>query len=191
MDGASMEIFGFLMILISIIIGLGVTEVLSGVGRLLRARDTIRFYWIHELFVAGVFLALLQLWWESWDLRGLPELTYLQACVLILGPILLFLIAYLLFPDPVADAELRTYYFEQSPYLWGFVVAGTVVGTFLKPMSLHVDVLQPDNLSGLLTIPLAIVLARSKSGKVHAILASAILAILVLDTVLSNFWIAV
>jgi hypothetical protein len=184
------ELFGFLMVLISIIIGLGVTEVLSGVARLLRARDTVRFYWIHELFVVGVFLALLQLWWESWDLRALPEVTYLQACVLLLGPILLFLIAYLLFPDPVEGAELRTYYFEQSPYLWGFVVGGTVAGTFLKPMSLHVEVLQPDNLSGLLTIPLAILLARSKSGKVHAILASAILAILVLDTVLPNYLIA-
>lgn len=56
-------------------------------------------------------------------------------------------LAYLLFPDPVEDAELRTYYFEQSPYLWGFVVAGTVIGTFLKPMSLHVDVFQPETCS--------------------------------------------
>jgi hypothetical protein len=185
-----MELFGFLMILISIIIGLGVTEVLSGVGRLLRARDTIRLYWIHELLVVGVFLALLQMWWESWDLRALPEVNYLQACVLILGPIVLFLLAYLLFPDPVEDADLRAYYFEQSPYLWGLVVAGTVMGTFLKPLSLHVDVFQPDNLSGLLTIPLAIFLARSKSGRVHAVLASAILAILFLDTVLTSYLIA-
>ena len=179
-----MELFEFLMILISIIIGLGVAEVLSGAARLLRSRDSVRFYWIHVLFQVGIFLALLQVWWESWDLRLLPEITYLQTCMLLLGLIVLFLIAYLLFPDPVPSADLKAYYYRQAPLLWGFVAAGTVTGTFLKPLSFHMDVLQIDNISGLLTIPLAIVLASSGKNRVHAVLASVILGVLILDTVL-------
>ena len=185
-----MELFEFLMILISIIIGLGVTEVLSGAARLLRSRDSVRFYWIHVLFQVGIFLALLQIWWESWDLRLLPEITYPQTCVLLLGPILLFLIAYLLFPDPVKSADLRAYYFRQSPLLWGFVAAGTATGTFLKPLSFHVEVLQADNVSGLLSLPLSIVLVATRKEKVHAVLASVILGVLILDTALPGYLIS-
>lgn len=185
-----MELFGFLMILVSIIIGLGVTEILSGVGRLLRARTGVRFYWIHVLFIVGAGVALLQQWWESWDLRALPEVTFLQAVVLLVGPIFLFLIVYLLFPDPVTNADLEAYYYAQAPYLWGFVVGGTIVGTFVKPWVLHVDVFDPSNLSGLLTIPLGIVLVRSKRRRVHAVCATAILVITVLDTVVPKYLIS-
>lgn len=185
-----MQLFEFLMILMSIIIGLGIAEILSGAGRLLRARDTVRFYWIHSLFQVGIFLALLQLWWESWDLRLLPEITYLQTCVLLLGPISIFLIAFLLYPDPVQHADVRAYYYRQSPILWGLVAACTVVGTFVKPVAFDADVFQLDNLSGWLTIPLAVVLAASKSARVHALAASMILAILVLDTILPGYFIA-
>ncbi|NIP81022.1 MAG: hypothetical protein GWM90_18120, partial [Gemmatimonadetes bacterium] len=181
-DAIRMELFEFLMILVSIIIGLGVTEVLSGAARLLRARDGVRPYWIHVLLQVGVFLALIQNWWESWDLRLLPELSYVQACVLLLGPIILFLMAHLLYPDPVPGADLRAYYYRQSPILWGLVVAGTAVGTFLKPVVFDWPVLYPSNLSGLVTIPFALVLASSRSPRLHAVLATAILLILVLDT---------
>lgn len=185
-----MELFSFLMILISIIIGLGVTEILSGVGRLLRARRGIRFYWIHELFIVGASVALLQQWWESWDLRGLPEATFPQAVVLLLGPVLLFLIVYLLFPDPVPNADLEAYYYEQAPYLWGFVVGGTIVGTFVKPWVFHLEVFHPSNLSGLLTIPLGIVLVRSRSRRVHAVCATGVLVVTVLDTVVPKYLIS-
>jgi len=182
-----MQLFEFLMILVSIIIGLGVTEVLSGAARLLRARDSVRFYFIHPLFQLGIFLALLQNWWESWDLRTLPEITYLQACVLLLGPITSFMIAFLLFPDPVKGADLREYYYRQAPILWGLVAAGTFIGTFVKPLVFHSPVFEPGNLSGLLTMPFAITIASTRRPAVHTVLATAILGILILDTALPQF----
>ena len=55
-----MGLFEFVMLLVSIIIGLGLTEILTGAANLVRARETVRFYWIHILFQFGVFFALLQ-----------------------------------------------------------------------------------------------------------------------------------
>jgi len=53
-----MGLFEFLMILLSLIIGLGLTEILTGGANLLRARDEVRFYWLHTLFLIGIFFAL-------------------------------------------------------------------------------------------------------------------------------------
>lgn len=179
-----MQLFEFLMVLVSIIIGLGVTEVLSGAARLIRVRESVRWYWVHIVLQVGVFLALIQHWWESWGLRTLPEVTYVQALVLLLGPINLFLIAFLLFPDPVRDSDLRAYYYRQSPILWGIVALDTAIGTFLRPAVFGWAIIEPGNLSGFLTIPFALILAATRRPRLHAAFATAILVILVLDTVL-------
>lgn len=185
-----MELFEFLMILISIIIGLGVAEVLSGAARLIRARDSVKAYWIHIACQVAIFLAFLQTWWECWSLRDLPQLTFLQACVLLLNPIFAFMVAYLLYPDPVPGTDLRAYYYRQSPVLWGLVAAGTVSGTFLKPLPFGWDILEAGNLSGLLSLPFALILASTRRPRVHAVLAPTMFAILILDTVLPRYLIS-
>ena len=53
-----MELFEFLMVLVSIIIGLGVAEVLTGVARELRYRKSVQHDWLHAVLVIGIFLAL-------------------------------------------------------------------------------------------------------------------------------------
>jgi len=47
-------LFEFLMVLVSVVIGLGLTEILTGAASLIRARDEVRFYWIHVAFQVGV-----------------------------------------------------------------------------------------------------------------------------------------
>ncbi len=55
-----MNLFDFLMVLDSIIIGLGLAEVLTGLGQLLRSRGATRLYGVHAVFVAqasGVYFS--------------------------------------------------------------------------------------------------------------------------------------
>jgi hypothetical protein len=67
-----MSLFEFLMVLVSIIIGLGITELLKGVGQMIRYRKSVRTYWVHSVLIVFVMIALLQQWWEIWDLQGVP-----------------------------------------------------------------------------------------------------------------------
>jgi hypothetical protein len=180
-----MQLFEFLMVLISIIIGLGVTEVLSGAAGLIRAREAVQWYWIQVVLQIAIFLALHQAWWESWERRLLPEITYGQSLTLLLGPVILFLIAHLLYPDPARGADLRSYYYRQAPVIWGLAALGTLIGTFVVPLSFRLDVLHPSNLSGLATAPMMVVLAVSKRPWIHGLLAPVVLLALVLDTVLA------
>lgn len=181
-----MGLFEFLMILLSVIIGLALTELLTGVASLLRVRETIHFYWVHVGFQLGIFFALLQQWWESWDLARVEEISFGEVLLLIVPSLVLFLIAHMLFPRPATDANLEDYYFKQSPIIWGLVVFGTVEGTFIMPLVEQEPIFQASNISGPLTVVLCVALAMSKNRKVHAIIAPIVLALVVLDTWLVN-----
>lgn len=68
-----MSLFEFLMVFVSIIVGLGVAEILTGIAQQIRRRATSTGYWVHCCGVALIFSALLQAWWELWDLAGTHE----------------------------------------------------------------------------------------------------------------------
>ena len=183
---AHVGLFEFLMVLVSVVIGLGITEILSGWANLLRARSDVRFYWIHVLFQFGVFFALLQQWWEFWDMARVGELSFLAVLTVLAPPVFLYLIAHLLFPVEARGADLEEYYYRQAPLLWGLVVLGTLEGTLVTPLVFHYQILHPANLSGIPMILICVVLARSTDRRVHAVLAPAVLVLVLLDTILSN-----
>ena len=58
-----MNAFEYLSVLISIILALGMTRVLAGVGEMLQARSRSRIYWVHILWVVNLFLYLVVAWW--------------------------------------------------------------------------------------------------------------------------------
>jgi hypothetical protein len=181
-----MGLFEFLMVLVSVVIGLGLTEILSGGANLLRARSSVRFYWVHVLFQVGVFFALLQQWWESWRWVGVEEISFMAVLALLASPVLLYLIAHLLFPKPAENADLKAYYYRQTPLLWGLVVAGTVVGNVFRPLAWGHPVFEVSNLSGVPTLAIGVLLAASRKPRVHAILAPILIVLLLLDTLLTS-----
>ena len=185
-----MELFEFLMVLVSIIIGLGIAELLTGTARLLRTRKSVDFYWLHTLLIFGIGFAMLQIWWEGWTLRALPEVSFLQLCLLLTGPVSLFLIAHLLFPDPVEGTSLADYYLDQAPLIWGFATVGTIVGTFLLPLTHGETILRPENISGFPMLAMFLVLVVSRKRRVHEILVPLVLLMLILDTILPARFIA-
>ncbi len=186
-----MALFEFLMVLISVVIGLGLTEILTGGANLLRERDSVRFHWIHVLFQFGVFFALLQQWWESWDWVGLEEISFIAVLTLLASPVFLYLIAHLLFPNPAKNADLESYYYRQASLLWGLVVAGTIVGTFIRPWAWGHPVFHMANFSGIPTILICFSLMSTKNPRVHSALAPLIILILILDTLLAGSAISV
>ena len=58
-----MGAFEYLSVLISIILALGMTRVLGGVGEMLQARSRRRVYWVHAVWIVNLFLYLVIAWW--------------------------------------------------------------------------------------------------------------------------------
>jgi hypothetical protein len=57
-----LSLFEYLAVIVSVIIGLGLTRILEGVGGLLQARAQVQLYWVHLVFTAIVFLGHLLFW---------------------------------------------------------------------------------------------------------------------------------
>ena len=180
-----MGLFEFLMILISVVIGLALTELLTGVADLLRARSSVRFYWLHLLFQFGVFFALLQQWWESWDQVNVAEVDFGLVLLWLLPSVLLFLLAHLLYPRPTANSDLEAYYYEQAPVLWSLVLLGALVGMAISILEGE-RMFELSNLSGLPMIAFCLALIASDNRRLHALIAPLLLILVVLDTWLAN-----
>jgi len=58
-----MRAFEYLSVLISMILALGMTRVLGGVGEMLQGRSRRRVYWVHVIWIVNLFLYLVLAWW--------------------------------------------------------------------------------------------------------------------------------
>jgi hypothetical protein len=64
--------FSYLSVLISIILGLAITQILKGVRGMVLARSRVVAYWPTFVF-AGLLLAIaVQSWWSLFAMRNIP-----------------------------------------------------------------------------------------------------------------------
>ncbi len=175
------------MVLVSLIIGLGMAEVLTGIARMISYRDTFKDYWIHSKFILIVFLALLQQWWEIWGVREVASWTFAGLLMMLGGPIGLFLIANLLFPDPVNGTDFRRYYYDRmKPVLWLAVVA-VVLSVSFRPLVLGTTLVALDNLSSFVIAAIFVSLSFIQKAWYHGIMVIIILCGILADVVLVGF----
>ena len=125
--------------LLSIVLGLGVTQLLTGVGRLVQARERVRTYWPPLAWVALLLLIHVQAWWAMFDMRDHRGWTLLKFLVVLATPACLYLMAALVLPD-VAEAttggrelDLRAHYYAQTRWFYG-AAAAVVVTSLLRPV---------------------------------------------------------
>jgi hypothetical protein len=90
--------FEYISVLLSIVIGLSVTQLLSGTARLLRDGRALAPAWWVFVIVATLLFANLQLWWVSFGWRHVAEWTFFDYLAFMVGPVLLYLLAYLVLP---------------------------------------------------------------------------------------------
>lgn len=134
----------YLIALISIIVGLGFTDLAQSLRELVRPGRPVKWHWLPLLWAANIFLIALQLWWVSFDVlqsevfgRALAFLPYL---LLFVG---LYLACTFALPDlrwgpstsasrPGATGEdeldLEAFYFSEEHRRWFF---GTLIGVTL------------------------------------------------------------
>jgi hypothetical protein len=176
-----MSLFEFLMVLVSIIIGLGIAEILTGTARMIRCRATIQGYWVHSVTATVIFFALLQQWWEIWELRTAPEWSFHGLLMMLTGPVGLFLISHLLFPEPMPGAKFRDYYYGAMRPIWWLAAATVVLATLFRPLIFDSNLLAPDNVTSFLFFFSFIALAISKRSTLHAVLVPMGLLLILLD----------
>lgn len=177
-----MNLFEFLMILLSLIVGLGLAEILSGIAKSLKSNGSREIPWTHGAATAAVFIGLLQTFWESWGLRTV-EVWSFPAMLLMLGsPICLYLMAYILFPEQKKLAGLDDHYFEQARLIWPLAGLTVIIGTLFRPIAFGDPLWVIDNVSGIPILVVCAVLTVTRSRIAHHILVPVVLASVLWDT---------
>jgi ACR3 family arsenite efflux pump ArsB len=108
--------FEYVTVLISIILGLGITQIVTGLADLIHQWDRVKVYWPHLLWIFLIFFLHIQEWWATYELRGFTSWRLTSFFFVIIYPIILFILARLWFPFGLNEGtiDLKKFYFENS-----------------------------------------------------------------------------
>jgi len=130
------DIFPHIRIVMGMVIGLGVTRLLSGTARIVQHPGQYRLYAVHLAWVASVLLMLVHFWWWEFGLYAIENWTFGKYLFIIGYAITLYLMCALLFPDSMQDyAGYEDYFFTRRAWFFGLLGATyllDVVDTLLK-----------------------------------------------------------
>src|SRR5256884_931541 len=104
-----MDPFSYICVLTSIVAGLAVTRLVSGFGQLLQTRARTPPYWVHALWMVNVLLTMIITWWVQYRWRDVPHWTLFLFLWLLVAPLILYLVAALLFPTNQDDVVVTSW----------------------------------------------------------------------------------
>jgi hypothetical protein len=164
--------FEYISVLVSIVIGFSLTEILGGWGRLLRSRQRVRFSLVHALASGLVLLLVVQFWSGFWEYRVVASWGFLPLLGLVSDALTFVVIGFFMVPPlPAAGTlDLGEYYWHNRGWIYGLVGVGIVQLALLDALVARQPVLHPENAVRAAALALVIVLAASRSERVHAAL---------------------
>jgi hypothetical protein len=124
-----MDPFSYLSVLLSIILGLGLTQLLTAAGRLIRHRERVRAHWLPLLWAGILILIYIQVWWAMYGLRLRREWTFLAFSVVLAQTATLYIMAAVALPEQVEEGgtDLGAYFDRNHRWFFAFFLATLVV----------------------------------------------------------------
>lgn len=118
-----MNPFDYLNVLISIILGLAIAKVLTGLATVITARERVDFYWPPIVWAIWIFFITAQHWWAQWGLQFTKRWTFLDFALLLLVPVCLFLLSALVLPEREEDGklDLGEWFYRNRAWFFGIM----------------------------------------------------------------------
>ena len=141
-----MDPFAYLSVLVSIVLGLGLTQLLKGFSRWLELRRAFGAFGPTIAWATFLLLVHFQTWWSMYGMRGYANWNFMQFSMVLLQPIVLFLLAVLVFPSPSSPYQtLRDHFFHQRRWFFALFLTLLVV-SLLKDLSRSGSLPEPLNI---------------------------------------------
>jgi hypothetical protein len=126
--GRAMDMFNYVMVLASIIIGLGMTHLLYGIAQFAQHPDREKPYWVHLVWVAGAFFQAIFWWWWEFRLSANTSWTFGLYLFVLLYAFIIYLRCALLFPSDLEGYDgYRGYFYSRRGWLFGTALAQVFV----------------------------------------------------------------
>lgn len=186
-----MTAFEYVTVLISIILGLGITQILTGIADLIHKSERVTVYWPHIIWVLFVLLLHIQEWWLLYELKiyqpwRLPTFLFIMAY-----PVNLFVLARLLFPFALKGKfiDLKSFYFNGYRKIFMIFSLSAFMSIafnlFILNMSLASQILQ----ALLLLSFMSIAIKRIQQEWIHKGLVAVVFSVFLISIVIEwNVW---
>ena len=129
-----MDAFSYLSVLLSIILGLAITQVLQGYRALLLSRTRINIYLPTLIWSALLLIFAAQLWWASFGLAGHTDWTFATFAIVLLQTGLLYMMSAIVLPDVPHAGVL-----DLSEHYWREVVPFFGISLLMLAVSITKD----------------------------------------------------
>lgn len=164
--------FEYISVLISIVIAFGISELLSGWARLLRARERVRFYWIHALLSLFVLVWIVQMWSGFWEFRNHGDWSFFDLMGMLVDFLPLLVIMVIATPSVEGEGpiDLREHYYHNRVLVFGIAAFAMVQLAVSDAVVGGQPVWHAENAIRALGLVVALTLAVSRSERVHGAL---------------------
>jgi len=119
-----MSSFEFLSVLLSVVVGLGMANMLTGVGRLLHMRRSIRFSVAHLMWSLFVFVMMVVFWWTVvFGYRDWEDWNILLFVFILMYGMFLFLLSAILYPTEIPQSwDLFEHFIDMRRWFFGVYI---------------------------------------------------------------------
>ena len=134
--GAVMQMFEYVIVLTSIVIGLALTHLMQGIAGLIQHPGRDRVWWVHLAWVAHMFLSTIFWWWWEFRLQHVAAWTFAVYFFVIFYAFYLYLICAILFPKDIEGYDgYQDYFLSRRGWFFGLLIgwlAIDLVDTLIK-----------------------------------------------------------
>lgn len=109
------DAFNYVAVLVSIVLGLGITRVLGQLSEIIQKQNRSRRYWVHSLWIIAMFNALMLNWWVLFRWRLAPHWNFFLFIWVMIAPVLLYLATAVLCPGELTSTgakDWREYFYD-------------------------------------------------------------------------------
>jgi hypothetical protein len=131
-----MEMYLHVRVLFTILLGLGVSRLLSGVAQIVQHPKAYKVYWVHLLWALFLFLYLIHFWWWEYRLQGIQQWTFPIYFFIAMYAVVMFRLCVLLFPEQMADYDgFKAYFYSRRQWIFSLMTIlflADLMDTFIK-----------------------------------------------------------
>jgi hypothetical protein len=174
---ATPEVYVYIRTVMSMVIGLSLARLLTGLGGIVQSPGKFRVYWVHLGWVASMFLFIIHFWWWEYRLQSLAVISFGVYLFLISFCCLFFFLCVLIFPTTIEDyGGYEEYFISRRRWFFGMLAVTYAVDfldTLLKGKAYLAALGWEYPLRNALYIVLCIVAAWTANRRFHAVFVSA------------------
>lgn len=172
--------FEYIAVAVSIILGLGVIQLLSNLDRVFAQPYR---YWLHSAWVFMLFWIFVQNWWAFWDLKDVAwNLGYFSLWVTYVSALYLTVLA--LTKTDSAEVSWEEVYFSRTRRFFGFFGFVVILAVLITWIMLDASLLHPYRYTQYASIAILALLFTSKRKRLHEVLSILFMTIVTLSQVI-------